>query len=164
MITMHTLEEHLAFLLAEDKACFEEGDWDRLDRIRLAIDDTREQIKKEDSINMNKLSVNQPRPNLVDVIVGEDNGWVAVAMSMGMLRVEVYDAKGDVLNAFKKEWPDEKKRFKVRASYSAMCETEVEAHNIDEAYEIAKKLDGGVFDTHCDPDDWHIEDVTEVTK
>ena len=48
MITMHTLEEHLDFLLAEDKACFEEGDWDRLDRIRLAIDDTREQIKKEE--------------------------------------------------------------------------------------------------------------------
>ena len=44
MITMHTLEEHLAFLLAEDKVCFDEGDWDRLDRIRLAIDDTREQI------------------------------------------------------------------------------------------------------------------------
>jgi hypothetical protein len=48
MITMHTLEEHLAFLLAEDKACFEAGDWDLLDRIRLAIDDTRDQIKKEE--------------------------------------------------------------------------------------------------------------------
>ena len=48
MITMHTLEEHLAILLAEDKVCFDEGDWDRLDRIRLAIDDTREQIKKEE--------------------------------------------------------------------------------------------------------------------
>ena len=48
MITLATLEEHLAFLLAEDKACFEEGDWDRLDRIRLAIDDTREQIKKQE--------------------------------------------------------------------------------------------------------------------
>ena len=36
------------------------------------------------------------------------------------------------------------KKFKVRASYQAMCETEVEANNIDEAYEIAKKLDGSV--------------------
>ena len=48
IIKLITLEEHLAFLLAEDKACFEAGDWDRLDRIRLAIDDTREQIKKEE--------------------------------------------------------------------------------------------------------------------
>lgn len=48
MITLATLEEHLAYLLAEDKLCFEAGDWDRLDRIRLAIDDTREQIKKEE--------------------------------------------------------------------------------------------------------------------
>lgn len=48
IITLATLVEHLDFLLAEDKACFEEGDWDRLDRIRLAIDDTREQIKKEE--------------------------------------------------------------------------------------------------------------------
>ena len=48
MITLATLEEHLAFLLVEDKLCFEAGDWDRLDRIRLAIDDTREQIKKQE--------------------------------------------------------------------------------------------------------------------
>lgn len=48
MITMHTLEEHLAFLLAEEKVYFEAGDWDLLDRIRLAIDDTRDQIKKEE--------------------------------------------------------------------------------------------------------------------
>lgn len=48
MITLATLEEHLAYLLAEDKLCFEAGDWDRLDRIRLAIDDTREQIEKQE--------------------------------------------------------------------------------------------------------------------
>lgn len=48
VIKIITLEEHLAFLLAEDKVCFDEGDWDRLDRIRLAIDDTRDQIKKEE--------------------------------------------------------------------------------------------------------------------
>jgi hypothetical protein len=48
MITLATLEEHLAFLIAEESLCFDEGDWDRLDRIRLAIDDTCEQIKKEE--------------------------------------------------------------------------------------------------------------------
>lgn len=55
------------------------------------------------------------------------------------------------------------KTFKVRASYSAMCETEIKANDIDEAYALAQKLDGSVYDTHCDPDDWHIEDVWEVT-
>jgi hypothetical protein len=48
MITLATLEEHLAFLIAEESLCFDEGDWDRLDRIRLAIDDTCDQIKKEE--------------------------------------------------------------------------------------------------------------------
>jgi hypothetical protein len=46
MITLFKLEEHLMMLLVEDKLCFEEGDWDRLERIRLAIDDTRDQIEK----------------------------------------------------------------------------------------------------------------------
>jgi hypothetical protein len=48
MITLQDLEKHLALLLIEDKLCLEDGDWDRLDRIRLAIDDTREQIKKQE--------------------------------------------------------------------------------------------------------------------
>jgi hypothetical protein len=48
MITLATLEEHLAFLLAEEKVYLEAGDWDLLDRIRLSIDDTRDQIKKEE--------------------------------------------------------------------------------------------------------------------
>jgi hypothetical protein len=48
MITLATLEEHLAFLRAEEKVYLEAGDWDLLDRIRLAIDDTRDQIKKEE--------------------------------------------------------------------------------------------------------------------
>jgi len=46
MSQVYKLEEHLMMLLVEDKLCFEEGDWDRLDRIRLAIDDTRDQIAK----------------------------------------------------------------------------------------------------------------------
>ena len=113
---------------------------------------------------MNKLQVIQPRNNHVDVMIGENNGWVSVSMLMGTMRVEVYDDNDNPIHHFKKEWPDEKKTFKVRASYSAMCETEIEANNIDEAYEIAKKLDCRVFDTHRDPGDWHIEDVYEVAK
>ena len=46
MNNVFKLEEHLMLLLVEDKLCFEEGDWDRLEQIRLAIDDTREQIEK----------------------------------------------------------------------------------------------------------------------
>lgn len=45
-MSLFALEEHLMMLLVEDKLCFEEGNWDRLDRIRLAIDDTRDQIAK----------------------------------------------------------------------------------------------------------------------
>ena len=45
MNKLFALEEHLCMLLVEDEICFKEGDWDRLDRIRLAIDDTRAQIK-----------------------------------------------------------------------------------------------------------------------
>jgi hypothetical protein len=45
-MTLFKLEEHLMMLLVEDKNCYEEGDWDRLESIRLAIDDTRDQIAK----------------------------------------------------------------------------------------------------------------------
>jgi hypothetical protein len=45
------LEEHLMFLLVEDKLCFSEGDWDRLAQIRLAIDDTRAQIERAQNDN-----------------------------------------------------------------------------------------------------------------
>lgn len=39
------LQEHLRALLAEDKLCFEEGDWERLNYIRMCIDDTRDQLE-----------------------------------------------------------------------------------------------------------------------
>jgi hypothetical protein len=38
------LEEHLRALLVEDKLCYEEGDWERLNQIRMAIDDTRDEL------------------------------------------------------------------------------------------------------------------------
>lgn len=46
MKKVYELEEHLMMLLVEDALCFEEGDWERLNCIRLAIDDTRDQIAK----------------------------------------------------------------------------------------------------------------------
>lgn len=111
---------------------------------------------------MNELRVEQKRPNRVEVLIGKDNGWVSATMSMGTLWVEVYGANGTPLNSFKMDWPDEKKKYKVRASYQAMCEAVIEANSLDEAYDLAKELDGGMFDTECDPDDWHIEDVEEI--
>jgi hypothetical protein len=38
------LEEHLRALLVEDRLCYEECDWERLNQIRMAIDDTRDQL------------------------------------------------------------------------------------------------------------------------
>ena len=46
MTNLFKLEEHLMFLLVEDKLCFSEGDWESLAQIRMAIDDTRDQIAK----------------------------------------------------------------------------------------------------------------------
>jgi hypothetical protein len=50
MTTLFKLEEHLMFLLVEDKLCFSEGDWDSLAQIRMAIDDTRTQIEKLEKV------------------------------------------------------------------------------------------------------------------
>jgi hypothetical protein len=46
-------EQHLLALLAEEKQCFQDGDWERLDRIRLAIDDTNEQIAQAKTAKTN---------------------------------------------------------------------------------------------------------------
>jgi hypothetical protein len=50
MSKLYKLQQHLMNLQVEDKLCFEEGDWERLDRIRLAIDDTNDQIAKEQAV------------------------------------------------------------------------------------------------------------------
>jgi hypothetical protein len=55
-------------------------------------------------------------------------------------------------------------KFKVRASYVSLCETIIEAKDKDEAWRIAKALDGGVFDTKFDPDDWQIDHVTPIEE
>jgi hypothetical protein len=47
MRRIYKLQEHLKNLETEEKLSFAEGDWERLDRIRLAIDATNEQIAQE---------------------------------------------------------------------------------------------------------------------
>jgi hypothetical protein len=50
MSRLYKLQQHLINLQVEDKLCFEECDWERLNAIRLAIDDTNDQIAKEQTI------------------------------------------------------------------------------------------------------------------
>jgi hypothetical protein len=113
----------------------------------------------------NVVASKQHHNNRAEITIGKDNGWVAVHVTLGTLWVEVYDRNDNPIHIYKEDWPEPvKRKFKVRASYQAMCETEIEANSLDEAYELAKELDGGVFDTYCDPDDWHIEDVEEIER
>jgi len=55
------------------------------------------------------------------------------------------------------------KTYKVTASYRTSCTVEIEAEDQDQAYDIAKELDGSVFESTIDPDDWHIEHIEEKT-
>jgi uncharacterized membrane protein YkoI len=54
------------------------------------------------------------------------------------------------------------KKYKVTASYITYCTAEVEAENSDQAYEIARDMDGGDFTQSKDNYDWHISDIQEV--
>jgi hypothetical protein len=56
------------------------------------------------------------------------------------------------------------KTYKVTASYRTSCTVEIEAEDQDQAYDIAKELDGSVFESTIDPDDWHIEHIEEQKK
>jgi hypothetical protein len=53
------------------------------------------------------------------------------------------------------------KTYRVTASYRTFCTVEIEAQDQDHAYDIAKELDGSVFESTIDPDDWHIEHIEE---
>lgn len=55
------------------------------------------------------------------------------------------------------------KTYKVTASYVTRCTIEIEAEDEDQAYQLARELDGGSFQTVMD-DDWHIDHITEVKK
>lgn len=68
------------------------------------------------------------------------------------------------LEAIKYEKSPKLKTYRVRASYSCIAETLIEAKDEEQAQAIAKALDGSNFDETIDPDDWHIDRITEVQE
>jgi Zn-finger protein len=54
------------------------------------------------------------------------------------------------------------KKFKVTACYYTWCTAEIEAETEEQAYEIARDMDGGDFTDSRDCHDWHINDVVEI--
>jgi hypothetical protein len=57
------------------------------------------------------------------------------------------------------------KKFKVVASYITYCTAEIEAEDMDEAFAIAKSMDGGSFDADEGAQgNWEIEQVEEVKE
>jgi hypothetical protein len=55
------------------------------------------------------------------------------------------------------------KKFKVKASYTMFVETIIDAHDLDEAKDIAYEMDGGDF-VYEGKGDWNIDDIREVTE
>lgn len=57
------------------------------------------------------------------------------------------------------------KKFRVVASYITYCTAEIEAENADDAFAIAKSMDGGDFDPDvASAGDWEIEQVEEIEE
>jgi hypothetical protein len=56
------------------------------------------------------------------------------------------------------------KKFKVFASYITYCTAEVEAEDEDQAYDIARGVDGGQFIPSKECFDWNISQVTEIKE
>lgn len=57
------------------------------------------------------------------------------------------------------------KKYRVVASYITYCTAEIEAENRDEAWLIAKSMDGGSFDAdQYGGDDWEIEQIEEIVE
>lgn len=54
------------------------------------------------------------------------------------------------------------KTFKITAVYYTYCTAEVEAESEEEAYTLAREMDGGSFTPSQENFDWHINDVEEV--
>jgi hypothetical protein len=54
------------------------------------------------------------------------------------------------------------KTYKVTASYRTFCTVEIEAEDQDQAIDIAKELDGSVFECDTNPSDWEIEYAEET--
>ena len=53
------------------------------------------------------------------------------------------------------------KKYNVTAYYTTTYFVEIEAENEDDAYELARDMDGGSF-TSTDTGEWRIVDVEEV--
>lgn len=56
------------------------------------------------------------------------------------------------------------KKFRVTACYYTYCTAVVEADTEDEAYKLAREMDGGDFKESGELGDWHINDVTEIKE
>lgn len=52
--------------------------------------------------------------------------------------------------------------FKATAVYYTYCTAIIEAENVDQAYLLAKDMDGGEFKPSNENFDWHINEVTEI--
>jgi hypothetical protein len=53
-------------------------------------------------------------------------------------------------------------KFKIMAVYSTYCTATVEAENVEDAYKLAKELDGDAFKPSNEHFDWHINQVSEI--
>jgi len=56
------------------------------------------------------------------------------------------------------------KKFKVTASYTTYCTAEIEAEDEDQAFELARCMDGGSFTPDRYNSDWYITDVREIEQ
>lgn len=56
------------------------------------------------------------------------------------------------------------KKFKITACYYTYCTAVVEAEGEEQAYELARDMDGGDFEASNDNTDWHINDVQEIEE
>jgi hypothetical protein len=54
------------------------------------------------------------------------------------------------------------KTFKVTACYYTFCTATVEAESEEQAYELAREMDGGDFADSRSCHDWHINDIQEM--
>lgn len=56
------------------------------------------------------------------------------------------------------------KKYKITAYYYTYCYAEVEATDEDQAYDIARDMDGGSFSSSADRGDWRIVGVEEIEQ
>ena len=54
------------------------------------------------------------------------------------------------------------KTYKITACYYTYCTTTVEAESEEQAFELAREMDGGHFEQSGELGDWHINDIQEL--